>query len=390
MENDELKTKLTELGLTDEQIDKLVAEGAVTDEDIARLTADEIRSVTECGLVTAKKVAEAFAPVSTAASVFSPVASLNVLPAVPTDENWLASLKVGGILKFNPYTVTGTVSAALASRVGLYDLPDLLIKRMEEFAEALEEPVPLDFYEMQRLLTERSYAEIFAAIPGATGRYATQSRRRELLGRMETHLWPSLMEFQGILTGWFDSWQKTAANPAMLMSAFTALVSGGGAVMPPGMMAPPPIDPLRDSAENVITNINRIFAGTGTVVAMALAYDAQQIRSALENPSLPAQVGAANREQMLRMLGVAVASDYPRLEQNLKQYTLGVVELPNVTAGQTELAYVMALYYLGTQISWDKLVHGGNHSVGKVTVERLAQDPAYVRGDRPAAPREMR
>ena len=158
--------------------------------------------------------------------------------------------------------------------------------------------------------------------------------------------------------------------------------------MPPGMIQPPSTDPLRDSAESVITGINRIFAGTGIPVAMALAYDAQQIRRALENPSLPVQVGAANREQMLRKLGVAVTSDYPRLEQNLKQYTLGVIELPNVTAGQTEMAFVAALYQLGSQIPWDKLRGNGKapHLNGIAVEDQFGslpyRDPALIRGDR--------
>ena len=96
---------------------------------------------------------------------------------------------------------------------------------------------------------------------------------------------------------------------------------------------------------------------------MALAYDAQQIRKVLENPSLPAQVGAANREQMLRMLGAAVSSDYPRLEKNLKQFALGIIELQNVTSGAAELQYVGALFQLGSMIPWDRLgADGSSHS----------------------------
>jgi hypothetical protein len=104
-----------------------------------------------------------------------------------------------------------------------------------------------------------------------------------------------------------------------------------------------------------VNSINYVFAGAGLPVAMALAYDAQQIRKVLESSTLPAQVGAANREQMLRMLSVAVSSDYPRLERNLKQYALGVIELQNVTSGQAELQYLLALYQLGAMIDWSRL-----------------------------------
>lgn len=388
--NEELKAKLTELGLTEEQLAKLESEGATSEEDLGRLNADEIRTLTECGLVTAKKVAEAFAPVPTAAiSAFSPTVALNVLPPVPGDESWLSALKIGGILKFNKETVIGTVSAALAAKVGLYELPKQLSVVMERYAESLDEPVSPEYFEMQRMLAEHNYADLFAALPGVTGAYATNTRRTQLLSRLETNLWPALIEFQGMLNGWFDSWQKAYANPAVMMTSITQMISGGGAMMPPGMMAPPPTDALHDSAENVVNAINRVFAGTGIPVAMALAYDAQQIRRTLEHPSLPAQVGAANREQMLKLLGVAVNSDYPRLELNLKQYTLGIVELPNVTAGQTELAYVTALYQLGAQIDWAKLgsapsrPYSGDGSVGDVLFGGSPfREPARITGDR--------
>jgi hypothetical protein len=57
---DTLKTRLTELGLTDEQVTKLVDEGVTTDADMALLTSGEIKETTGCGLILAKKVAQAF------------------------------------------------------------------------------------------------------------------------------------------------------------------------------------------------------------------------------------------------------------------------------------------------------------------------------------------
>lgn len=281
-------------------------------------------------------------------------ATFDVLPAVPTDDAWLNALKIGGVLKFNKETVVGTVSAALASRVGLYGLPDKISAAMEEQAESLEEPVGDDYYQMQMLLTRRSYADIFAAMPGVDGRFATQKRKDVLLRRLNERLWSALGSYQQQLKQWVDAWQQGMSNPAAMMGVFTALAGGSGAV-PPGMMQPPPTDVLRDAADGVVNDINYVFAGTGIPVAMALAYDAQQIRKVLENPALPAQVGAANREQMLRKLGASVSSDYPRLEKNLKQFALGIIEFQNVTSGQAELQYIVALYQLGSMIPWDKL-----------------------------------
>lgn len=370
---EKLKDRLkTEFGLNDDQISKLEAEGVKAEGDVSTLTAEEIKSMTGIGLVIARNIAKAFAPTTTTtSSIGASITSLDVLPTVPNDESWLAALKVGGVLKFSKETVIGTVSAALANRVGLYGLPKKLVEAMERQAQSLEEPVGSEFFAMQRALTEHNYGEIFAAIPGASGRYATDARKKELLSKMDDGLWPELIGFQNQVSNWMDGWMKTASNPMMLTAAIAGLSGAGNAGLPPGIMQPPPTDPLRDAAEAVITSINRIFAGTGILVSTALAYDAQQIRLALENPALPAQVGAANRDQMLKQLGVAVSSDYPRLEQSVKRYTLGVIELPNVTPGQTELAFVTALFQLGSTIPWDKLEHGsdiGRAGIGKKVV----------------------
>jgi hypothetical protein len=133
-------------------------------------------------------------------------------------------------------------------------------------------------------------------------------------------------------------------------------------------MQPPPTDGLRDAAESVIQQINKIFAGLGIPVARALAFDAQRIKEILETPTLPAQIGAPNREQMLKLLGVAVPSDYVRLERNVTRYALAVLEIERLTAGQEELQFLTALMMLGSQIPWDRLGVPGRRStpVGRV------------------------
>jgi hypothetical protein len=361
-------------GVSDDVIGKIVSDlGASSVEDLNGLTEADL---TGAGMkvLPARKLVEKLRPVAPATAAAEAPASaptagamtarLDLLPKVPDDESWLKALKVGGVLKFSPVTVSGTVSAALANRVGLYDLPKRLVQAMEQQAESLAEPVGVDFFEMQRMLTEHSYAEIFAAIPGATGRYATQARKDALLSKLDQNLWSALTSFHGQLNNWMDTWQKSGMNPSMMMGAVAALVNRTSA--PPMMMAPP-TDALRDGAEAVIEVINKVFAGTGILVATALAYDAQQIRKALETPTLPAQVGAVNREQMLKQLGVAVTSDYPRLEQSVKQYVLAIIELSNVTAGQAEIDYLTALWQLGSAITWDKLGLDSSGRAGRVT-----------------------
>jgi hypothetical protein len=67
-----LSEKLGNLGLTTEQIEKLKTEGVTAETDMALLSSDEIKAATGCGLLTAKKVAAAFAP----AAATPPVAAV--------------------------------------------------------------------------------------------------------------------------------------------------------------------------------------------------------------------------------------------------------------------------------------------------------------------------
>jgi hypothetical protein len=325
--------------------------------------------------VPAATIAEAAAPMSTV--------SFDLLPQPPSDESWLNALKVGGVLKFDRTTVSGTVSAALAHRVGMDDLPEVLSAAMERHSESLEEPVGDDFYRVLAMLTQRNYSDIFAAMPGVTGRFATNARKKRLLDRMDTILWPALISFHKRMEAWVEASAKVTMNPSAVMANVAAMVHGRRAFATG--MQPPSTDPLRDAAEDVVNQINKIFAGTGIVVAMALAYDAQQIRGVLENPTLPMQLGASNREQMLRMLNVSVSSDYPRLELSLKRFTLGIIELPNVTPGDTELNYLDALYQLGAMIPWDKLGVSGEdggvsrrRSTAQAGIGRTGHDDSHT------------
>ncbi len=291
-------------------------------------------------------------PAAAAQPTFATTPSFDVLPAAPDDAAWLNMLKTGGELKVNGTTVISAMRAALASRSGLYDLPSTLADLMETHAQSLDEPVGEEFFKLRKLLTRRSYAEIFAALE-VDGSFVSEKRKSVFVKRLDEVLWPALLSFQGQLMAWRDAWQDGMANPAAMMGAFAAMAGGGG--MPPGMMQPPATETLRDAAESVNNDINKTFAGVGVPIAMALAYDAQRIKEVLENPTLPSQVGAANRDQMLRMLDVNVTPDYVRLERNVTRYALAVMEYPNITSGQEELGYLTSLTMLGSQIPWDRL-----------------------------------
>jgi hypothetical protein len=288
----------------------------------------------------------------------STTVSLDVLPSLPDDESFIKALKTGGELKVGKTEIICAMRAAIANKLGLFELPDILKEKMEEFAETSEMPCGTDFFTLRNLVTKRDYADVLSVM-GVEGSFVTKTRKANFLAKLDDSLWTTLNDFYKQLSAWQQAWMQGSNNPAALNTALTAIVaafSGGGATaLPPGLMAQPDASPVRDAAETVINAINKVFAGIGIPIARAMAYEAHNIKTVLENTALPASLGAANREQMLKMLKVDISSDYVRLESNITRFMLSVIELPKITAGPQEGVYLGAMLQLGLSIQWDKL-----------------------------------
>jgi hypothetical protein len=285
--------------------------------------------------------------------------TLSLLPQVPDETSFLESLKTGGVAKVESTDVLSAVKAALANKVDLFNLPEKIQEKMEKFATAQEEPCGEEFYEMQKMLTEKRYGDVLAVL-GLNARFVSEKRKNELLNRLDQKLWGALHSFHKQLEAWTDSWMKNYANPGMMFAAMAA--GNTGNALPPGLMAPPDTMPIRTAGEEVINEINRIFAGTGIPVSRALAYDASRIMTIVNNPKLPMQIGATSKDQMLKDLGISVGADIVRTEQSLTRYTLSILQLPKVAA-DIEHAYLSSLFQLGSTIAWNKF--DGKAGIGK-------------------------
>jgi hypothetical protein len=360
----EVNEKLQALGLSDEVIaavrEKL---GAETEADLAGITEADLVSVGVKPL-KARSIAAALkpAPVVVEPVTTGAVTALSfdsVLPAVPTDASWLEALRTGGVLKVDQSSAISAIRAALAYKAGLFEIPDGLVRLMENFADSNDEQVDPVFFKLRKQITRRSYGEIFEAIDGLDGNYVTDARKKQLFSRVDQHLWPAIISFNDQLKSWYETWSQGSANPGVLLNAIAGAMGGASLPMPP--MQPPDTGILRDHADAVNDALNRVFAGTGVQIAAALAYEASKIKEALEDSRLPALTGAANRDQMLKMLKVAVSATYPRLETNLTRFVLAVMRAKDQAAGNEELQYFGALFMLGAQIPWAGL--GGEASL---------------------------
>lgn len=361
---DAVAAKLKEFGATDDIVTKVKALGVETPEDLTELTEADL---TAAGLpvVKARKLLSNVKPAEVAAVAQSTEAVIaSILPQVPDYASLLDQLRTGGVLKVDRSTVTGLVQAYVANRVGLFDVTEKLAAEIKAYAERNDEPVdPTMYYRLKNQLTRTRYGDLFAAVEGFDGRSVTAAAKKEVLAKVDQKLWPAVREFQARLSGWHDSWFASANNPLALQNTLVALAGGRPGVVPSTSQAPD-TGGLHDEADKVNDAANRVFAGEGVQIAAAVAFEASKIREVLANPALPAQVGAANHEQMLKQLGVAVSAADPRFERDLVQYILAILQVKNLASGQDELLYFDALWQLGNQIDWNQL--GGTGSLSRL------------------------
>src|SRR5688572_18105643 len=244
-----LKTLLGDDAKAIEALDKAKAEG-VTDLETAALATETdwigygVPKMSARKLVAELKQATAPAPAAPAAT---PVAAASLLPALPGDEAFLESLRVGGTLKSAPTDVMSAVRAVLASRLGIFDIEERILEAIEERAENLGEPVPEIFYELEKAKGKKAHADVLRAL-GVAGNFVTERRKKAFLGRMEG-IWGTLAGFQDHIHAWRQNWQQNMNNPAAMMQMLAAAVSGGAAaVAVSGVNDAPDAAPVVDAA----------------------------------------------------------------------------------------------------------------------------------------------
>ena len=359
--SDELRELLNKHGAGDIVLSGLISKGVESVEDLAYLSEEDLVS---CGMkvVGARKLLaslakdRAEAEAKTAPTPALIASDLAILPELPSDESWLSALKSGGVLKVNQDSYIAVVRALFAERCGLYEAPKRLEEAMREFAENSDEPVNAEFFKLRKLLVRRSYAELFSAIDGLDGSFVTDSERKKFLRKANDKLLPAIHAVSREVNAWNETYCSAANNPMALVS----LLTGGGAGL---MMQAPPFTGVQSATETLNDAINSVFAGLGGVVATALAYDAMETKKALENPALPAMTGAANRDQMLKSLGLNISSSFVHQEKMLTRFVLAATKFAEISPGE-EPRYLAALWQLSRSIDWGVLGFGNSGLTG--------------------------
>lgn len=254
------------------------------------------------------------------------------LPEVPTDVNFLESLKTSATLTVDTTNITAVMRAHFANELGLAMIPEMIAEAMERFADATEVPVTTEFLEVLEQVNEKKYADV-----NIKSKYVTVQRKRQVLDRMR-ELRPVLANFQGALNSWMEQLKANRqADPLARLS---------------GLNVYPPHDDVVGAAERVVAFFNRALAGYGPIVARALAYEALKIKEFLDKPSLPALTGFPTKELMLKSFKIGLTSADVRLEKNVARYAMFIVT--KVASGDLppgqEGAALESLWNLGNQI----------------------------------------
>ncbi len=360
---DALTAKIKDFGGNDDALRYLRDLGVESIEDLCELTESDLLAA-GLKLVKARKLLSEVKATKVAAEMpaaAAPVAApmysadFSILPTTQSEEALLNSLKIGGVLKVDESIWDSGLRVFVANRNGLYAVTDKIINAMDKFAEESDEPVSDRYFALKKQITRRDYGDIFAAIPGLEGSFVTKSRREELMRRIDKELCPAIWSYYQDLDAWNDGVVSAAGNPAFMMSSLAGALSGARTSLTAASM--PPTDGMRDASDALKNAINHTFRGTGAPIAAAMAYDAMEIVKSLNDRSLPAMIGVANREQMLKKLGIGITADYVRMEQNLVRFVLAAIKFSDESP-ENEISYLSALWQLGRQIPWEKLVGG--------------------------------
>lgn len=361
--NEEMLTKLAAL-IGDEAQAKEIADKAAADgfTDVAGCTAIKEEEWVGYGMKKGKarqlvkELAAAAAPgpaSGAGANAAAAAIMATQLPTVPTDESLLSSFQVGGVLKVQETDVIAAMRALFADRFGLFDVDDRILDTIEARARETEDPLPQVFYDFQKALRRKAHAEVLQALD-IPGNFVTAARKGEFLGKFRG-VWVVLSDFQKRLDGWHDELMSTVGNP---MNLIAALAGGSAGIAGIGMNQMPDASPIRDAAAGVINALNKMFAVSGIPVARALGADAVQLTQLLTRPELLPAIGATNREEMIRKLGLAVSPDMVRAETSAIRYVVGILRI--TTVGDDQLpSYIVALKNLGASgIPFDQLAGG--------------------------------
>lgn len=339
--------KVQEFGGDESVVEKLAELGVEALEDLSALTESDLVSA-GMKLVPARKLLASLEPATVVADpTTNTVYSITLSSPPDSDMPWLEAIRQGHKLKNSPMIVIPGIRAAISARSNLFEVPNKLIKLIKAHADANDEPNPPIIKDIRRMLQRNRFAEVIEAIEGFEAADVTDGKD-EMFARIQKHLWPALDDYRNVLAGWVQQYNETQNS----LGNIGAVLAGRGRTTPP-----PSTGALHDYGEAVIAALNKVYASDGAAAAAGMAGWARKIIKYLDDnkKELIVHTGAANEEQLLRMLEVESTAATVRMERNIVEFVMSIIDASKQTAGDAECDWFIALHNLGNQIPWDTL-----------------------------------
>lgn len=277
--------------------------------------------------------------------------SAKLLPTVKIGDAWLKAIERSNILVLGIDHYIAAIEAAIADRFDLFSVPGKVSEAMLDYSYQTDTPVGPSYYEIRRIITRRAYADLFATLD-VRASDINDSRRRELIKRINDYVFPLVPQAIQELSEWYDCWAKMA-GPQLVLAVQQM---SNQDVSQRNLSSFPETGTLLSMSDSFVRAMNKALAGTGGMAALAMAAEANNIRNCLDNEQLPSLVGALNKDQMLVKLGIDLDPSIIRGEKAIVQFIIAFAKANEYATQENAGYYFIELCQLGNEIKcWDSL-----------------------------------
>jgi len=258
----------------------------------------------------------------------------NLLPQVPFGGDFLSIVAARIPLSVDPQNISAAMMALVADQAGFFKILEIIHARVQQvYATRKRASTGSDlFYYLEDILTAKENAPLQKMLGYKISQRFTSDKEKEaFLGRMRTMLMPKLLSFLEELAVWYDQLKEFRRDPSVYFSGL-------------GADELPDIIKVKDKAKSVAGIIDEVFGLHGIPCALSLVYEAGKVKEVIKDERLLGLFAVQNEQELLVELGIGVSLDVVRLQNDLAQLILVIVELATTDRDQiTETEQVRQL-----------------------------------------------
>jgi len=297
---------------------------------------------------------------STNKTAAMPVDIMSLLIQAPSDDDMLKALTTTERPVFEPANIASVIRAAVARRLGVYDLPKTLAEAIRASSRAHHIPNPPIFRVVNREARRRTsvgaIVDDMVSEDQPKSLYVDQADIDRAFKAMDK-IWPVLIDFQVRLRGFRNEAYVASLN----MTAQSRIGTPA-----PDLFGINPLDlvgikldpkPIVDQVENLVFDLNEIFEDQGLDASRILGERAARFTRILELEGLPAAVGTLDHKAMMSKLDIRITQAMLTDQAKLITWLINVVRLGEIDASRLP-AMLVYLAKIGDEIPWNSISGG--------------------------------